>query len=345
MKSRAVLIGLFAGLLFGIATPFSKIVLSEINSFQLAGLLYIGAAIAFLPFIIKHRKIEFTALKRTGKNNHLAGVIFFGGIIGPLLLMIGLKTANAMSVSIWLNLELVATAIIGVLFFKDHLDRYAFFGILLTLVAGVIITLGETNSGLLSAAFILIACISWGIDNHLSAVIDGVSPQTLTFIKGIFGGLTNLSIGMILSNWQIELHYIPLALVIGIFSYGFSIVLYVTAAQNLGATRSQILFSSAPFWGILAAWILLGETINIIVIASIIILTLGILITNLSSHVHTHTHKRMVHIHMHSHDDEHHAHMHEEEVEPGTRHSHIHEHKEYSHTHKHFPDIHHRHSH
>ena len=242
-------------------------------------------------------------------------------------------------------MELVATAILGVLFFKDHLDRYAVFGILLTLAAGVIITISETSSGLLSAVFILLACISWGIDNHLSAVIDGVSPQTLTFIKGLFGGLTNLVIGMFLNNWQVQLHYIPLALVIGVFSYGFSIVLYVSSAQNLGATRSQILFSTAPFWGILAAWILLGETINVIVIASFIILTCGILLTNLSSHVHTHTHRRMVHIHMHTHNDGHHDHVHQEEVELDTRHSHVHEHKEYSHTHKHFPDIHHRHTH
>lgn len=345
MKSRSVLIGLFAGLLFGIATPLSKIVLSEINSFQLAGLLYIGAALAFLPFILKHRKIEFISLKRIGKKRYLAGVILFGGILGPIFLMIGLKSANAMSVSIWLNLELVATAILGVLFFKDHIDRYAAFGILLTLIAGIIITISETSSGLFSAAFILLACISWGMDNHLSAVIDGVSPQTLTFIKGIFGGLTNLAIGMFLNNWQIQLHYIPFALVIGVLSYGISIVLYVSSAQNLGATRSQILFSTAPFWGILAAWILLGETINIIVIVSFIILTCGILLTNLSSHAHTHIHNRIVHIHMHTHDDGHHDHTHQEEVEPGTRHSHIHEHKEYSHSHEHFPDLHHRHEH
>ena len=51
MKTRIVLIGLFSGLLFGIATPFSKIILEELNSFQLAGLLYLGTALAFLPFI------------------------------------------------------------------------------------------------------------------------------------------------------------------------------------------------------------------------------------------------------------------------------------------------------
>ena len=130
MRIRSIITGLIAGLLFGIATPISKIILSDLNSFQLAGMLYFGAAIAFFPFVIRNREIEFTALRQTGKKLQLVGVILFGGILGPLFLMIGLKTSNAMSVSIWLNMEMVATAILGIFFFKDHLDRYAVNGII-----------------------------------------------------------------------------------------------------------------------------------------------------------------------------------------------------------------------
>ncbi len=150
---------------------------------------------------------------------------------------------------------------------------------------------------------------------------------------------------MVLDKWQIQLIYIPAALLIGVVSYGISIVLYVTSAQNLGATRSQILFSTAPFWGILAAWIFLGEPLNLIVLTSFSILVLGIIFTNIISHGHAHYHKRMAHIHPHSHDDGHHNHLHEENDDKSLRHSHLHEHKEIEHTHKHYPDLHHRHEH
>ncbi len=43
MKKTAVIAGLVSGLLFGMATPFSKILLMKLNSFQPAGLLYLGA--------------------------------------------------------------------------------------------------------------------------------------------------------------------------------------------------------------------------------------------------------------------------------------------------------------
>jgi ABC-type nickel/cobalt efflux system permease component RcnA len=122
-------------------------------------------------------------------------------------------------------------------------------------------------------------------------------------------------------------------------------VLYVISAQNLGATRSQILFSTAPFWGIFAAWIFLGETLNFILLVSFSILVAGIIFTNIASHGHFHYHKGMVHIHTHSHDDSHHDHIHPEDGDKNLKHTHIHEHKENKHVHKHYPDLHHRHEH
>jgi drug/metabolite transporter (DMT)-like permease len=217
--------------------------------------------------------------------------------------------------------------------------------VLLTLIAGFIISIQEPGSGVVSALFILFACIFWGFDNHLSALIDGVSPQTITFVKGTAGGITNFTIGMFLNDGQIQLNLIPAAIIIGVFSYGISIVLYVISAQNLGATRSQILFSTAPFWGIFTAWIFLHEPITRIVLISLLLLVSGILFTNFASHGHPHYHKRMVHIHLHSHDDGHHNHIYEDDNDKSLEHSHLHEHKEIKHTHKHYPDLHHRHEH
>jgi len=94
------------------------------------------------------------------------------------------------------------------------------------------------------------------------------------------------------------------------FSYGVSIFLYILSAQSLGATRSQILFSTSPFWGIALAWLLLNEPINPIVILAFSFLVAGIVCSNLSSHSHRHTHQAITHIHLHRHDDGHHDHSH-----------------------------------
>src|SRR5665647_3477911 len=194
MKRFAIITGILSGFLFGVATPFSKLLLNGLNSFQLAGLLYLGAALAMFPYIFR-KGSNLKLLFQTGSRAQTIGIIFFGGFAGPLLLLAGLKIANAASVSIWLNMELVATAILGVLIFKDALNRNTWIGVFLTILAGVITSFGEGTSGITSGLLICAACACWAIDNHLTALTDGASPQTVTFVKGIVAGSVNLLIG------------------------------------------------------------------------------------------------------------------------------------------------------
>ncbi|MCL2687981.1 MAG: DMT family transporter [Methanobrevibacter sp.] len=376
IKNYWIFLGLLSGLLFGIATPFSKILLFNLNSFQLSGLLYLGSGIVIIPSIIKkiiNKSINFNSsnssnngnnninFKETNnfKNNNknllkIVLIVLFGGILGPLFLMTGLSHTSASSTAIWLNMELVATAILGIVIFKDYLDKYAFIGLLFTFAAGLIVSWGNGFGDIFSIIFIVLACFSWGIDNKLTSIVDGYSPETITFIKGIFGGGINLCLGMIIAGHFIPWNLLLYGIILGIFSYGISIVLFVSSAQNLGATRSQILFSTASFWGIGFSILLLGEPLTLNLTIATLFLIVGIVITNNLVHTHKHKHLQMEHIHTHSHDDEHHEHNHsslndikekgsDKNTDKNKKHIHKHIHKEKEHEHKHFPDLHHKH--
>lgn len=345
MKRLAIITGILSGFLFGIATPFSKLLLDGLNSFQLAGLLYLGAALAMLPNIL-NKNNNLKLLFQSGNRSKTIGIIFFGGFLGPLLLLAGLKTANAASVSIWLNMELAATAILGILIFKDTLDKYTWIGVILTIIAGIITSFSEGTSGLSSGLFVTAACICWAIDNHLTALTDGASPQTVTFVKGAMAGSVNLIIGCLIANRPMMPGQIVPAIIVGVFSYGFSIVLYVTSAQNIGATRSQILFSTAPLWGVILSYLLFHDSFQWVHIISIILLAIAVIVTNILSHKHPHTHTSMEHVHYHQHVDGHHTHSHDNEIVSERKwHSHMHIHNPSIHEHPHDPDLHHRHEH
>lgn len=345
MKRFALITGLLSGLLFGIATPFSKLLLNDLNSFQLAGLLYLGAGLSMIPFILK-KDNQLKMLFNSGSISKTLGIIFFGGILGPLLLLAGLKTANAASVSIWLNMELVATAILGIFIFKDTLDRFTWTGVILTVLAGVITSFGEGTSSFVSALLITAACFCWGVDNHLTAITDGASPQAVTFVKGIGAGSVNLIIGCLMATQPISLGIIGPSILLGALSYGLSIVLYVTSAQNVGATRSQILFSTAPLWGVALSYLFFQDSFHWVHLISMFLLAIAIYTTSISSHSHVHLHQALTHIHFHQHNDGHHDHSHDGEVlSKGKWHSHVHTHEEISHDHGHYPDLHHRHGH
>ncbi len=112
MYKTSILMALLSAILFGAATPASKLLLEGFTPFQLAGLLYFGAAIAVAPSALKNG--GFALPRRDDRQNlfRLFGAILFGGILGPVALLFGLRLAEAASVSLWLNLELVATAVL-----------------------------------------------------------------------------------------------------------------------------------------------------------------------------------------------------------------------------------------
>lgn len=344
MANGAVLIGVVSAALFGIATPLSKILLSRLTQFQLAGLLYLGAGLGMLPFVV-------TRLRRPGRKPldgknalQLGAAVLFGGCLGPVFLLLGLASAKAASVSLWLNLELAATAVLGVLLFRDHLDRLGWLGVGGALLAGVIVTIGEGSSGILPALLVTLACVCWGLDNNLTALIDALTPREITCAKGAIAGVVNFGIGTLAAGGLPAAGVGLASLALGAACYGGSIVLFIAAAQRIGAARGQILFSSAPFFGIFFSFLLLSEKLSWLQAAAAALLLVSITLMLRARHSHRHLHEPMVHIHAHRHDDLHHAHAHEGAL-PGLVHSHQHSHAPIAHEHEHVPDLHHRHAH
>ena len=58
----------------------------------------------------------------------LAAIVFFGGVIGPLSLMLGLARTDAASAALLLNLEGLATMAIAWLVFKENAHWRIFLG-------------------------------------------------------------------------------------------------------------------------------------------------------------------------------------------------------------------------
>jgi drug/metabolite transporter (DMT)-like permease len=337
----AVLLGLSSGLLFGLAAPACKVLLDGVHPFLAAGLLYLGAAAGTsIPAWKSRKKTVF------GRRAPVlvAGVILFGGILGPALLLTGLSAAKSSSVSVWLQMEMPATALLGILFFREHIGWKAWTGGLCAAAAGITAALGEGAGSFFPAVLVTTACFCWGTDNHLTACIDSIPPSVTTFLKGISAGTVNLVLGL-LAGGGISGRGILAALIIGAFSYGLSLVWYVSSAQILGATRAQLLFSTGPFWGVLASIAVLGESFGREWIPAAGFMTAAVLLCSNSGHGHRHLHKKDRHLHRHAHDDLHHDHRHDGDDPGNRRHSHVHAHEAAEHDHVHFPDLHHRHGH
>src|SRR5205085_12175445 len=98
--------------LFGAAAPFATLLLGEVGPQLLAGLLYLGAGIGLAAVHFGRAAVGIPAPEaplRAGDLPWLAAVIVFGGVLGPLFLMLGLARTEATSGSLLLNLEALFT--------------------------------------------------------------------------------------------------------------------------------------------------------------------------------------------------------------------------------------------
>ncbi len=333
---------LVAAALFGASTPVAKHLLGELGPFGLAGLLYLGAALAMAPLAGRGGSRERRRARAHGR--YLAAAVLFGGLLGPVLLFTGLRAAASASVSLWLNLEAVFTALLAALFFREHLGWRTWLACAAVVAAGAVLAAPGGVAGAGAAALVAGACLCWAVDNHATALIDGYTPAQTTLIKGAVAGAVNLAIGAAVEGVPVDWATIGLALGVGALAYGASIALYIAGAQRLGATRSQLLFATAPLFGAAGAWLALGEPVLSTQAAAAPLMLAGVVLILRGHHGHEHRHEAITHSHAHRHDDDHHTHVH-----PGLpawlRHTHEHTHDPITHAHPHLPDLHHRHGH
>jgi drug/metabolite transporter (DMT)-like permease len=345
----AALIALGAALLFGASTPAAKVLLKHLSPQLLAGLLYMGSGLglALINLLLSPlNRSSRTKLMTRANLPSLAGVIVCGGIIAPVMLMIGLRSTSGGSASLLLNLEAVFTATLAWFAFKEHFDRRIFLGMVAIIAGSVVLSLQpiEGTSNFVGTLAIAFACFCWGLDNNLTRNIAEADSVQIASIKGLVAGVVNCTIAFACGAKLPALNIVAMAAGVGFLGYGVSLVMFIKALRRLGTSRAGAYFSTAPFGGAILSLIFLHEFISPQLLVASLLMGIGVWLHLTEHHEHEHTHDSMEHEHLHVHDEEH-QHEHDDKVAAGLPHSHWHSHQTVTHSHSHYPDNQHRHQH
>jgi drug/metabolite transporter (DMT)-like permease len=348
--------GLLAAVFFGLSAPMISLVSQEGSPLMIAALLYAGAAFALLMVrgFIGHQQEESPVQRRDLPP--LLGLTVLGGMVGPICLVQGLTLLSAGSASLLLNLEAVFTLLIAVLIGREHLSRKGLLAAVLILAGAVLLTDGSLHGATLQGSLLIAAaCLAWGIDNNLSQRLSLRDPLQIALLKAIGAStpmlLLALATGQSLPAWPVLLGL----LVIGALGYGISIWMDLLALRHLGAARESVVFSTAPFVGVLFSVLVLREAFTGGMALASALMLLGVAVLLKEDHAHWHRHDAFRHAHRHRHDptgsDPHHSHEHpgDEQLSGDPQqaywHAHEHQHAPIEHEHPHVSDIHHRHGH
>ena len=245
----------------------SKLLLPSAPPVLLAALLYLGAGLGMAAISLVRRALrasrEDVRLRRTDLP-FVLGIVVTGGVLGPVLMLMGLRLVSGIVGSLLLNLEGPLTAVLAVLLFGDRLTGREGMAAALIFAGAAVVTWtpGASARPWLGGVMIAAACLSWAIDNNLTQRLSVRDPIALVRVKTLSAGSCNLALALALGQRVAAPSLLfPVAL-IGFLCYGVSILLDVYALRFLGAAREAAFFATAPFMGVLVAVPLLGERLR-----------------------------------------------------------------------------------
>jgi drug/metabolite transporter (DMT)-like permease len=265
--SKSVKTGIFfavlAAALYAISAPLSKLLLAFMPSTLMAGFLYVGAGLGMgvIALLRKAKKTKTKENKLTKAELPYTIAMILLDIAAPICLLLGLQATTAANASLLNNFEIVATAIIALIVFKEAISLRLWLGILFVTFSCALLSFEDLSSlrFSLGSLFILLACLCWGLENNCTRKISSKDPLQIVLLKGIFSGLGSIIIGLCVGEKITVLWSVFAVLVVGFISYGLSIFFYVHAQRLLGAARTSAYYAVAPFIGALFSLVIFRD--------------------------------------------------------------------------------------
>ena len=278
-NKRGIAFAILAAALYAINAPFSKILLEFMPPTLMAGFLYVGAGIGmiFIALMRKIKKYEAKELKLTKSELPYTIAMIVLDIAAPICLLFGLNSTTAANASLLNNFEIVATAIIALMVFKEKISTRLWFGIFFVTLSCGILSFEDVSSLRFSygSLFVLLATICWGFENNCTRKISSKDPLQIVLLKGIFSGIGSLIIGLFIGERIEALWSTVDVLCVGFVAYGLSIYFYVYAQRLLGAARTSAYYAVAPFIAAILSLIIFREIPDVTYFVALVLMIVG----------------------------------------------------------------------
>ncbi len=278
-QTKPILFAVLAAALYALNSPFSKILLTGLSPTMLAALLYLGAGLGMLAVGFLQKRAGTAGKEKPLTKKELpdtVGMVVLD-IMAPISLMSGLMMTTAANASLLNNFEIVATSLIALFLFREKISKRLWLGIAFVTVASILLSVEDYSSFSFSAGsfFVLLACVFWGFENNCTRKLSSKNPLEIVVIKGFGSGTGSLVIAAALGEFCANLPYMLLALLLGFFTYGLSILFYIYAQRYLGAAKTSAYYAVSPFMGAVLSLAIFRQIPSISFLTALFVMALG----------------------------------------------------------------------
>jgi drug/metabolite transporter (DMT)-like permease len=261
-------------------------------SVQPATAAFLRFAIASLVLLLLTRVTEKKFPRPTGNQWLLLILLGATGVFSyNIFFFTGLRHIGAGRASLIIASTPLVITLLATIFLREPLTSRRFAGILLSLSGAVIVISNGHPRIVLRLGFgpgemAMLGCVaSWTIYSLIGrAVLSRLSPLTTVCYSSIIGtlllswpalqdGLIRKLPALMLRDW-INLTYL------GVCGTALGFSWYYSGIKKIGAVRAGVFINLVPFFALLLAWLLLAETINLVVLAGGCLVLTGVSLTN-----------------------------------------------------------------
>ena len=276
---KGIIMAILAAVLYAVSSPFSKILLNEMPPTLMAGFLYLGAGVGMSLIAVSRRvrQVENTEIHLNKAEMPYTVAMILLDIAAPICMLIGLNATTAANASLLNNFEIVATALIALVVFKERISKRLWTGILFVTLSSVILSFEDVTSLEFSygSLFVLLAAVFWGLENNCTRKLSSCDPLEIVLLKGIFSGIGSIVIGLVLGERLMNLWSVIAVMALGIVSYGLSIYFYVHAQRLLGAARTSAYYAVSPFIAAFLSILIFGQMPEVTYFIALMLMAVG----------------------------------------------------------------------
>ena len=271
-------LALISAFLYAFNVIIEKKYVGYMNSETILFLMYLGSGVGlYLIHVFSKNSYRFKSERITKKDVPKIIMIVLCELFASFFIIEVVKRVNASLVSLLSVFEIVMTSLLASLIFKTVIKKNEVIAIILVIIGSVILNIKVdlfSNIGI-SSLMVRVACFCWGLENNITASISHKEPALFTSIK--CGAVSLLYLVFVLINKSFSLSY-PVLIFYGFFTYGLAILAYAISTKYLGASKSTLIFSFSPIFGVFLAFIIYHEPITISFVISLIFMVFGIIL-------------------------------------------------------------------
>jgi drug/metabolite transporter (DMT)-like permease len=277
---------ILAVIFWGSSFIATKVALKELSPETIISLRLIIASV-FLFFTAIVYKKDFSI------NLKSHGVIFILALIAVFHLMVqvtGLKYTTASNTGWIIGTAPIFMAILAAIFFREKIGLLKISGIIIAMF-GLLLLIGKgniTNVDIIENKgdlLVLASAFTWGVYSMVNKKISlSYSPLMTIFYLFVMMVIIiipfNLNEASVNSVVHLSLNGWISILFLGLFCSGIAYVIWAYSLRDLESAKVGAFLYFEPLVTVLAAWVLLSESITVLMILSGAIITIGVVLVN-----------------------------------------------------------------